>query len=56
MKTRTSTFNRIVDNAPAMFTAAQLRVFLRALANINPYTFTNGLSWMIGNYHVRFVW
>ena len=44
MKTRTSTFNRIVDNAPAMFTAAQLRVFLRALANINPYTFADDVA------------
>ena len=44
MKTRTSTFNRIVDNAPAMFTAAQLRVFLRALANINPHTFADDVA------------
>ncbi len=31
--------NRIIDKAPAMFSAAQLRVFLRALVNIDPYTF-----------------
>ena len=43
-KARTSTFNRIVDNAPAMFTTAQLRVFLRALANINPYTFADDVA------------
>ncbi len=43
-KTRTSTFNRIIDNAPAMFTAAQLRAFLRALANINPYTFADDVA------------
>ena len=34
-----SKFDRILDNAPAMFSAAQLRVFLRALVNIDPYTF-----------------
>lgn len=43
-KTRTNTFNRIVDNAPAIFTAAQLRTFLRALANINPYTFADDVA------------
>ena len=43
-KARTSTFHRVVDNAPAMFTATQLRVFLRALANINPYTFADDVA------------
>jgi ParB family chromosome partitioning protein len=36
---RISKFDRILDKAPAMFSAAQLRVFLRALVNIDPYTF-----------------
>jgi ParB family chromosome partitioning protein len=38
-KARISTFDRILDKAPAMFCAAQLRVFLRALVNLDPYTF-----------------
>jgi ParB family chromosome partitioning protein len=38
-KARVSKFDRILDNAPAMFSAAQLRVFLRALATIDPYAF-----------------
>jgi ParB family chromosome partitioning protein len=38
-KARVSKFDRILDKAPAMFSAAQLRVFLRALVNIDPYTF-----------------
>jgi ParB family chromosome partitioning protein len=38
-KARISKFERILDKAPAMFSAAQWRVFLRALVNIDPYTF-----------------
>jgi ParB family chromosome partitioning protein len=38
-KARISKFDRILEMAPAMFSAAQLRVFLRALVNIDPYTF-----------------
>ena len=38
-KARVSKFDRILDKAPAMFSAAQLRVFLRALVNIDPYAF-----------------
>jgi ParB family chromosome partitioning protein len=38
-KARVSKFDRILDKAPATFSAAQLRVFLRALVNIAPYTF-----------------
>lgn len=38
-KARISKFDRILEKAPAMFSAAQLRVFLRALVNIDPYTF-----------------
>lgn len=44
MKARTATFERILDNAPAMFSAAQLRVFLRALVNLDPYTFTDDVA------------
>jgi ParB family chromosome partitioning protein len=38
-KARTATFDRILDKAPAMFTAAQLRTFLRLLVHIDPYSF-----------------
>jgi ParB family transcriptional regulator, chromosome partitioning protein len=41
MKARTATFERVLDNAPATFSATQLRVFLRALVNLDPYTFTD---------------
>ena len=44
MKAREATFNRILENAPAMFNAAQLRVFLRALVNLDPYTFTDDVA------------
>ncbi|MDQ2835180.1 MAG: ParB/RepB/Spo0J family partition protein [Acidobacteriota bacterium] len=44
LKTREATFNRILDNAPPMFTAAQLKVFLRALVNLDPYTFTDDVA------------
>jgi ParB family chromosome partitioning protein len=36
---RVSTFDRILEKAPAMFSAAQLRVLLRALVTIDPYAF-----------------
>jgi ParB family transcriptional regulator, chromosome partitioning protein len=38
-KARVFTFDRILDKAPAMFSAAQMRVFLRALITLDPYTF-----------------
>jgi ParB family chromosome partitioning protein len=38
-KARTATFESIFDHAPAMFTAAQLRTFLRLLVHIDPYSF-----------------
>ena len=38
-KQRESTFDRIVANAPATLTAPQLRVILRAIVNLDPYTF-----------------
>ena len=44
LKAREATFNRILENAPPMFTAAQLRVFLRALVNLDPYTLTDDVA------------
>jgi len=44
LKARQATFDRILENAPAMFTAAQLRVFLRALCNLDPYTITDDVA------------
>ena len=38
-KTRVATLDRIVANAPAMFTAAQLRTFLSVLIALDPYVF-----------------
>jgi ParB family chromosome partitioning protein len=38
-KARAATFERILDQAPAMFTAVQLRTFLRLLIHIDPYSF-----------------
>jgi ParB family transcriptional regulator, chromosome partitioning protein len=43
-KARTAKFDRILENAPAMFSAAQLRVFLRALVNLDPYTFADDVA------------
>jgi ParB family chromosome partitioning protein len=43
-KARTATFDRILDNAPAMFTAAQLRIFLRLLVHIDPYSFLEAVA------------
>ncbi len=43
-KQREDTFERIVANAPAIFTAAQLRVILRAIVNLDPYTFADDLA------------
>ena len=44
LKRRTETFNRILDNAPASFTGPQLRVFLRALINIDAYDFVDDVA------------
>lgn|GEM_PF-1411183 len=41
LKARQTTFERILENVPPTFTAAQLRVFLRALCNLDPYAFTD---------------
>ena len=43
-KQREGTFERILENAPESFTAAQLRVLLRAIVNLDPYTFADDLS------------
>ena len=43
-KTRTTMSDRILENAPATFTAVQLRVFLRVLINFDPYTFTDDVA------------
>jgi ParB family chromosome partitioning protein len=44
LKARTATFDRILDHAPALFSTTQLRVFLRALVNIDPYDFLDEVS------------
>nr|WP_263351304.1 chromosome partitioning protein ParB [Acidicapsa acidisoli] len=38
-KARAATFERILDQVPAMFSAAQLRALLRLLVHIDPYSF-----------------
>ena len=43
-KTREATFDRIIANAPAAFSPAQLRVLLRAIANLDPFTFVDDLA------------
>ena len=43
-KARQATFERIVENAPATFTAAQLRVFLHALINLDPFDFAEDVA------------
>ena len=44
LKARQDNFERILENAPPMFNAAQLRVFLRALCNLDPYTLTDDVA------------
>ena len=41
---REATYNRILENAPASFSTAQLRVLLRAIVNLDPYTFADDLA------------
>ena len=43
-KKREATFERILENAPESLTAAQLRVLLRAIVNLDPYTFVDDLA------------
>ena len=38
-KARLATFDRILNQSPAMFTAAQLRLFLHLVVYIDPYSF-----------------
>jgi ParB family chromosome partitioning protein len=44
IKARQATFGRILENAPATLSAAQLRVLLRAFVNLDPYTFADDLA------------
>jgi len=43
-QTRKATFDRILANAPSTFSAAQLRMLLRALVNLDPYTFADDVA------------
>ncbi len=43
-QTRKATFDRILADAPATFSAAQLRMLLRALVNLDPYTFADDVA------------
>jgi len=43
-QTRKATFDRILANAPATFSPAQLRMLLRALVNLDPYTFADDVA------------
>ena len=43
-KARLSTFDRILASAPPVFSAAQLRVFLAALVNLDPYDFPEDVA------------
>ena len=47
-KARQVTFERIVENAPAMFTTAQLRVLLHALVNLDPFA-EDVAAYFVGN-------
>jgi ParB family chromosome partitioning protein len=44
LQARENTLNRILENAPPTFTAAQLWVFLSALCNLDPYTITEDVA------------
>ena len=43
-KVRVATFERILENAPETLSASQLRVLLRAIVNLDPYTFADDLA------------
>ncbi len=43
-QTRKATFVRILANAPDSFSAAQVRMLLRALVNLDPYTFADDVA------------
>ena len=44
IKGRQATFERILESAPVTFTAVQLRVLLRAIVNLDPYTFADDVA------------
>ncbi len=44
IKARQATFERMIENAPATLSHAQLRVLLRAIVNLDPYTFADDLA------------
>src|SRR5260370_9270773 len=46
---RVSNVDGILKKAPAMFSATQLRVFLRALATIDPYAFDDVAEQLAAN-------
>jgi ParB family chromosome partitioning protein len=48
-KARLATLDRIVANAPIMFSATQLRTLLSALINLDPYTFEDVAEHYIGD-------
>jgi ParB family chromosome partitioning protein len=43
-KARLATFDRILASAPPLFSAAQLRMFLAALVNLDPYDFAEEVA------------
>ena len=43
-KKRAAAFERIIQNAPPVFSASHLRILLRALVNMDPYTFADDLA------------
>jgi len=43
-QTRKAAFERILANAPLTFSAVQLRMLLRALVNLDPYTFADDVA------------
>jgi ParB family transcriptional regulator, chromosome partitioning protein len=45
---RNVSFERILENAPVMFTAAQLRMFLTALVNVDRYDFIDDVAAYFG--------
>lgn len=48
-KARVATLDRIVANAPAMFTPAQLRTFLAVLIRLDPYAFEDVAEHYLGD-------
>jgi ParB family chromosome partitioning protein len=44
IKGRQATFERILENAPTTLCHAQLRILLRAIVNLDPYTFADDLA------------